>query len=213
MILPDWIASSPWFRRGLQAAAVVVVIAIIGGASWAWWRSKEAQGLAALSAATEIVDQAQSPQANPEVKDKAIKALESLLAEYPRLSAAPQVAYQIGNLKYSIGQYIPARSAYELALAKGASGSVQTLCRLGIGYTWEGEKNYAGAISAYEAALKALTARDFLYDEILMSEARAQELGGKPGAAIEIYQRLLKEAPTGRYADDLKNRIASLQSR
>ena len=53
----------------------------------------------------------------------------------------------------------------------------------------------------------------FLYEDTLMALARVQELGGKPGAAVETYQRLLKEIPDTRRADDLKTHLANLKSR
>src|SRR5439155_1062117 len=83
--------------------------------------------------------------------------------------------------------------AYELALAKGASGSLRTLVGMGVGYAWEAEKKYANAAQAYEAAVKGLGRKDFLYEEALMAAARAQDLAGKPAVALEIYQRLLRE--------------------
>jgi hypothetical protein len=39
-----------------------------------------------------------------------------------------------------------------------------------------------------------------------------QEFGGRRDAAIETYQRLLKDVPDSRRGDDVRTRIASLQS-
>ena len=57
------------------------------------------------------------------------------------------------------------------------------------------------------------TPKDFLYEEALMAEARAQELAGKPALAIDLYQRVLRDIPNSRHAEDVKNRVASLRSR
>jgi hypothetical protein len=38
-------------------------------------------------------------------------------------------------------------------------------------------------------------------------------LGSKPAAAVETYQRLLKEIPETRRSDDLKTHLANLKSR
>ena len=213
MLLPDWVRESRWVRIALQAAAALAVVALVVAAAWAWYRSQETRGLAALADATALVQRAQGPEATAQTRESAIKALEAVMADHPRLSAIPQVAYQLGNLKYGAGQYPAARGAYELALAKGASGSVRTLAGMGIGYTWEAEKNYANAAQAYGAAVKGLGRKDFLYEEALMAEARAQELAGKPAVALEIYQRLLREVPDSRHAEDLRNRVAGLRGR
>jgi tetratricopeptide (TPR) repeat protein len=213
MMLPDWVLRSRWLRLGLQAVAVVLVVALVGAGAWAWYRSQESRGLAALADATRLAQLAEGPQASSEARARAMQALEGVLTEYPRLSAAPQAAYQLGNLKYGTGQHVEARKAYELALAKGASGTVRALAGMGIGYTWEAEKNYANAAGAYDTVLKQLTPRDFLYEEALTAEARAQERAGKPAVALDLYQRMLREVPDSRRADELRSRIASLERR
>ncbi len=213
MTLQDWVRESRWVRNGLRAAAVLAALVLVGAGGWAWYRSQESRGLAALAEATALVQEADGPEAAPQARDKAIRALEAVIAEHPRLSALPQAAYQLGNLEYAAGQYAAARGAYYLALAKGASGSLRTLAGMGIGYTWEAEKDYISAAKAYEAAAKGLGQKDFVYEETLMAEARAQDLSGKPAVALEIYQRLLREGPDSRHAEDLRNRIASLRAR
>ena len=160
-----------------------------------------------------MVQRAEAPEASAEARAKAITALEAVVTQYPRLAAISQAAYQLGNLKYLAGQYNQARVAYELAVAKSSPGSIRTLAALGVGYTWEAEKNYANAAGAYEGALKGLGAKDFLYEEALMADARAQELSGKPDIALDVYQRLLRDLPDSRHADDLRSRIASLRGR
>jgi tetratricopeptide (TPR) repeat protein len=213
MTLPDWVRDSRWIRLGLQAAAVLAVLGLVAAGAWAWYRSQESRGLAALAEATALVQQAEGPEATSQARDRAAHALETVISEYPRLSALPQAAYQLGNIKYAAGQYSAARGAYELALAKGASGSLWALAGIGIGYTWEAEKNYPNAVQAYEKVAKTLGPKDFLYEEAVMADARAQELAGKPAVALEMYQRLLREAPDSRHAEDLRNRVAALRSR
>jgi tetratricopeptide (TPR) repeat protein len=209
----DWLADPRLRRWALPvAAAVVVVVAIAVGATM-WHRAQESRGEAALAAATALVQKAMAPDAPPDARDKAIAALDAVLRDHPRFSGTGQAAYQLGNLRYAAGAYGPARGAYELALAKGGPSSLRALSALGIGYTWEAEKDYAKAARAYEAAVKAMPSKEFLYEDTLLALARAQELGGQPAAAAETYQRVLKEVPDTRRADDLKARLATLKSR
>jgi len=209
MIFLDQVREWRWFRVAWQVAAALGGVALIVAAVWAWHSSQETRGLAALAEASVLAQQVERPEA----RDRAIKALEIVIAEHPRLSALPQAAYELGNLKYAAGQYPAARGAYELALAKGATGTLRTLAGSGIGYTWEAEKNYAAAAKAYGETLKGLTPKDFMYEDIAMAEARDQELAGKPAVAIEIYERLLRDAPGSRRAEIVRARIASLRSR
>src|SRR5262245_7173621 len=209
MMLLEQVRDARWFRIAWQAAAAVGAFLLIALAIWAWYSSQESRGLAALAEANVLVQQAE----RPENRDRAIKALEIVIAEHPRLSALPQAAYELGNLKYAAGQYAAARGAYELALAKGATGTLRTLSAAGIGYSWEAEKNYTNAAKAYSEARKGLTTKDFMYEDLTLAEARDQELAGKPAVALEVYERLLRDVPTARKAEIVRTRIASLRSR
>ncbi len=213
MNLPPWLEDALTRRLALQVGAGIVGVALIVAGGWAWLRWQESRGEAALAEATIAVQQAMAPQATPDARAQAIRSLQAILSNHSRFSGAPQAAYMLGNLQYAAGQYPAARGAYEVALTKGASGTLKALSAAGIGYTWEAEKNYANAAGAYEAGLKSMSAKDFAYEDTLAALARAQELGGKPAAAIETYQRLLKDVPDSRRAEDLKTRVAELKSR
>lgn len=199
-------------RIGLIAALVVVLVGGLAVGGWAWWQSQQAQGAMALAAASELAQAAQAPSASPAERAAAVQALETVIAQHPRYAGVPQAAYRLGNLRYAAGEYAAARGAYQVALAQGAKGAIRTLAAVGIGYTWEAEKDLAKAATAYEAALTGLGPADFLYEGILLDLARVQEFGGRREAALETYRRLLKDLPDSRRGDDVRTRIASLQS-
>lgn len=200
----------PWRWILLSGAAIVCVFLLtLGG--WTWWSSYQSRGLAALELATLRVQAAQAPQALAETRAEAIQALQSVITRYPWLTALPQAAYQLGNLRYQAKAFDGAREAYQLALAKHARGTLATLCQLGIGYTWEAQGNYANALRAFEAALQRLSAQDFLYEELLMGVARAHELLGQRDQAREAYHRLLKDLPQSRRVEEVRWRLASLE--
>jgi tetratricopeptide (TPR) repeat protein len=209
----DWLVGRPWTRWALVGAAAVVVIAAIASAGAAWYRSRDAQGAAALGLAITQAQRAEAAPGSAETRDRAIGALEGVIAEHSGSTAVAQAAYALGNLRYAGGQYAQARGAYELALAKGASGVVKAMAGNGIGYTWEAEKDYANAVQAYERSLKALGPKDFLYEDTLLSLARVQALAGKPAVALELYERALKDVPDSRRGDEIRARIAELKSR
>jgi tetratricopeptide (TPR) repeat protein len=212
VIYLDRVRESRWLKPTLLAAVALAIIGVVVAVGWTWYQWQQSRGLAALSDASALVQQAETPDAPSGTRERAIHALEVVIADHPRLSALPQAAYQLGNLKYSAGQYPAARAAYELAIAKGASGALRALAAMGIGYAWEAEKNYAAAAQAYATAAQDLGPKDFLYEEAFIAQARVEALAGKPAVALRIYERLLRELPGSRHAEDLRNRVAKLQS-
>jgi len=148
--------------------------------------------------------------AKPEDRTVAIQTLEATLARYPSSSAATQAAYQLAALRYDAGQHAAARSAYEIVLARGASGTLRTLAQAGIGYAWEAERDYPKAIDVYRGTLSRLGPKDFYYETLLMDLGRSEELAGRKAEAIETYRRLLKEIPQARRAPEIRARLTAL---
>jgi tetratricopeptide (TPR) repeat protein len=179
---------------------------------WLRQESYESRGLLALAEAGTLVREAQRPEA-AEARERAAQALEAVVTGYPRLSAAPQAAYQLGNLRFEAKQWAAARGAYQLALAKGAQGTLRRLSALGIAYAAEAEGNHAEAASALGALLREPEPRDFLREEALLALARVQELGGKPEAALETLRRFVTEMPESPRRDDVRLMVARLESR
>lgn len=198
-----------WAGRALLALALVG----LGWGGWMLWSTRaESHGAVALAQARLLLAQAQAPNPPPGAEGRAQKALEEVVAEYPRLSSGAQAAYQLGNLRFAAGQYPQARAAFQIAKARARSASLVSLASLGIGFTFEAEKNYEAAEKSYSETIKGAGPKDFLYEEAMSDMARVQELGGKRAAAVETYQKILKELPDGRRAEEMRARVAMLQS-
>ena len=76
--------------------------------------------------------------------------------------------------------------------------------------TLEAERDFPRAAEAYAALVKDLDPRSFLYEDALLDQGRCLELAGKKDDAIAAYQRVLKDVPTAKRADDVRSRLASL---
>lgn len=215
MALPGWTELGevgPW-RWVLVAGVALLVLLGVGFGAWSWYTTAQSHGLEAVAEAGALAQEALAPQATAAQRNAAITKLEEVIARYPSNRLVPEAAYHLGNLRYQARAYEAARGAYTLALAKGVGRTVAPLCRLGIGYTWEAEGKYGEALAAYREALTRLESGDFLYEETLISLARAEELVGKLVEARETYRRILRELPRTRRADDIRGRLASLESR
>lgn len=197
--------------RTLVAAGlglVLVAAIVVGG--WYWYDTQQRRVGAAYAEVMTRAYAAQAPQAGNDARARVARDLEQLIAQHPSGPSAAEAAYELGNLRYAAQQYPGARGAYELAVARGGSPTVRTLARVSIGYTWEAERNFPKAVEAYQGVAKDLGPRDFLYEQTLLDLARAQELAGRQADAVATYQRLLKEFPAARRADDVRSRLAIL---
>ena len=212
MSLAHLVHEHPALRWALWTVAGLLVVGIAWG-GWTLWKTRyEAQGAIAFTQARALVVQAQAPGASADARQRAEKALQDVIAEYPRLSSVDQAAYLLGSLRFASAQYGSARTAYQMAKDKAGSRTLAALAALDVGYTWEAEKNYAEAEKAYRSAISGADPKSFLYEEAMLAIARAQDLAGNRQAAIETYQRLLKDVPDSRRAEEFRSRMASLQA-
>ena len=205
-----WPPSRPSTRALVVAGAGFVVLVLLALGAWAWSDAQQRRVQGAYAAVMTRVQAAEAADAPAASKAAATRDLEQLLARYPSARPVPQAAYELGNLRFALQQYPAARSAYELALRRGASSLIRALARSGLGRAWEAERDFARAAEAYGALVKDLDPRSFLFEDALMDQARALELAGRKPEAVAAYQRLLKDLPTARRADEVRIRLATL---
>jgi tetratricopeptide (TPR) repeat protein len=200
----------PSARALIAAAAGIVVLGAVAFGGWYWYDVQQRRIGAAYAEVMTRAYAAQAPQSPADARARAADDLERVIAQYPSGASAADAAYELGNLRYASQQYAPARAAYELALARGASPTVRTLARASVGYTWEAERSFGKAVDVYAALAKDLGTKDFFYEQAMLDLGRAQELAGRTPDAIATYQRLLKELPGARRADDVRGRLTTL---
>jgi tetratricopeptide (TPR) repeat protein len=199
-------------RWALAGGLVVLVAAGAVAGAWAWHARGDAQAREALAQAADLATRALAPEAPADLRPQAQAALEAFLAAHGSRRLAVQAAYRLGDLHFAAGRPAQARAAYEQARARGAAGILSSLAALGVAYTWEAERDWHRARTAFEAVVRGLGPRDPLYEEALAGLARVQEAAGQAAAARDTYQRLLKDIPDTRRADEIRIRLARLDS-
>ena len=202
----------PSRRTLLVVAVAVVAVALAGAGAWAWWAAAAREADAAYAALAVRIRAAEAPDAAADVRARAIREVEAALARHPSASGAALAAYQLGNLRAAACEPAAARGAYEIARAKAGSRTLRALAQASIAYTWEAEKKYDRAASALQQALGGAGPKDFLYEQLLTSLGRIQELSGQKAEAIRTYQRVLAEVPQTRRTEEIRARLLALGS-
>ena len=190
------IGSIAWpSARTIAIAVVAVVVLLLAGfGGWLWYDAQQRRVQEAYAEVVARVQLAQAPDAPAETKVTATRDLEQWLSRHPSARAVPQAAYELGNLRFGLKLYAGARTAYELSLQRGASGTLRPLVQASLARTWEAERDFARAADAYGALLKDLSPRSFLYEDALLDQARHVRAGRPQGRR----RRDLPEAAQGR---------------
>ncbi len=198
----------PAARWGMLGVGGLLVAVVAGSAVWAILQQGEAAAGRAFTAASATYRQAMAGRDAGQLTT-ATTALRRFLADHPRSRSAAQASYMLGNLAYERRDFDAARAAFEEA-ARRQSGTIGALSRLGLGYVWEAKGDPGQALAAYRQALTGRAPKDFLYVELLLGVARAQELQSDQAGAIETYRRLLHDVPDLPRAGEVRSRLAAL---
>jgi tetratricopeptide (TPR) repeat protein len=205
MTWPAWLS---W--RLLAASGVgLALLAAVAVGGWLWSETRERRAAAAYAGPLARLSTARGSPLTPETRAGIARDIEAALAQEPAAGPAAQAAFELGNLRAADRDWPRARSAWEVAVARG-TGTVRILAQAGIGYAWEAERNLPKALDAYQAAIAPLRPGDFHYEELLLAIARVQELRGDKAAAVETYRRFLKEIPGSPRAEDVRIHLAGL---
>jgi tetratricopeptide (TPR) repeat protein len=206
-----WFGALPArIRFPLLAVISLVLLALIGAGVWSWIGRREETAQRALGTVLVTAHRALgSGQASD--LEAAAKALRQFLDGHSSTEASQQAWYVLGQVEFRRRQWDAAVAAFAEA-ARRDRRSLGALSRLGQGYAQEAKGDAARALEVYQQALAGLGPKDFLYGDLLLAKARAQELTKDPAGAVATYKQYLKDLPAAERADDVRIRLALLGS-
>lgn len=141
--------------------------------------------------------------------DKKLKALETLIEEFPRTKAAFTSQVTVGHLYYQKKDFPRAVSAYQTALSKGQFPTpFRILIHENLAYSYEQKGDLQQAAKAFlEISQEKET---LLKEDAYLNLARVYQKMGKPQEAKATYQSFLKTFPKSIYATMIQDRLAKL---
>jgi tetratricopeptide (TPR) repeat protein len=197
-------------RWTFLAVTSVLLLALVGAGVWSWLGRQEDAAQRALGAALVTAQRAVGSGQAADL-ETAATALRQFLASHSGTQASHQAWYVLGQVEFRRSQWDAAAAAFGEA-SRRDRGSIGALSRLGQGYAHEAKGDAARALEVYQQALGGLGPTDFLYGDLLLAKARAQELIKDSAGAVATYKQYLKDLPTADRVQDVRIRLALLGS-
>ena len=206
-----------WFRElpsplrwTLLSILGALALALVASAVWSWRGRQEAAAQTALSPVAATAQRSVASGQTGEL-EAAAKALRDFLAQHSATRAGQQGWYLLGQVEFRRQLWDAAVTAYAEA-ARRDGGTIAVLSRLGEGLALEAKGEAARAVEAYQQSLSGRGPKDFLYGELLLAKARAQELSKDSAGAVATYKLYLKDLPASERLEDVRIRLALLGS-
>ena len=113
------------------------------------------------------------------------------LQNFPRTSSGKLSILYKGNIHLRLGEFEEAIKAYESFLQKaGKEKLYRSFAMEGLGYSYEGKKDYEKALNAYQKIIDL--GENFQLENAYLGMGRCYEKLGKNKEALENYKNFLK---------------------
>jgi tetratricopeptide (TPR) repeat protein len=193
-------------------AGIIVLVIVLGLVFYQMWdRKKEADAGQKLSAAMEMYQRVSSPyrEGSPSEYKTALGGFDDVIKQYPGTSSGKFSLLYKGNIHFKLGELDEAIKAYQAFLEKAGKETLYRLFGLeGLGYAYEGKKEYAKAIDAYQQIVAM--GETFQSGDAYLSLGRCYERLGKNQEALENYNAYLKTAKKSEMTNAVLRKVSLL---
>jgi tetratricopeptide (TPR) repeat protein len=132
------------------------------------------------------------------------------ITKFPRTSSGKISILYKGNIHLRLGEFEEAIKAYESFLQKGGKEKLyRSLATEGLGYSFEGKKDYEKAVNAFQKVIDL--GERFQLGNAYLGMGRCYEKLGKNKEAIENYKNFLKVSQKSQMTNIILRKISNLE--
>lgn len=177
-----------------------------------WERKNEENAYQLFNLAVGIHQTVNTPNREGSIQEykNVLEKFKEVIEKFPRTSPGKiSVLYQ-GNLHLWLGEYEEAILSYESFLQKaGKEKLYRSFALEGLGYSFEGKKDYEKAIEAYQKIIQI--GENFQISNAYWGMGRCFEKLGKNKEALENYKSFLKVSQKSMITNTVLRKISNLE--
>jgi tetratricopeptide (TPR) repeat protein len=199
--------------KKIGAGGIILFILLLSGVIFQRWESKkEEEANQAFSLAVEIYQRASSPyrEASTVEYKNALEKFNEVIHKFPRTSSGKFSLLYKGNIYLRLDEFEEAIKTYSSSLKTMGKVNIYRVFALeGLGYAYEGKKDYEKALSAYQKILEV--SEGFQLADAHIHIGRCYERLGKNKEALESYKAFLKVAQKSKMTNAVLRKISLLE--
>jgi len=199
--------------KPVAAGGVIVLVLILAFFFFQRWeKKKEGNAYQMFTLAVETYQAASTPYREgslQEYKD-VLEKFDEIVTKFPRTSAGKLSMLFEGNLHLRLSEYEEAIKAYDAFLQKAGKEKLYRIFAMeGLGYSYEGKKDYQKALNAYQKIVEL--GETFQSPDAYLGMGRCYEKLGKNKEAVENYRNFLRVSQKSNMSNTLLRKISSLE--
>jgi len=199
--------------KKIAAGGIIVLIILLSLFLFQRWESqKEEEAYRKYSLAVEIYQIANSPsrEGPPSEYKNLLEKFDEVITKFPGTSSGKFSLLYKGSIQLHMGEFEEASKSYQTFLKRAGKEKLYHLFALeGLGYAYEGKKDFEKAVNAYQEILKL--GGSFQWGGTYLSIGRCYEKLGKNKEALENYKAFLKVSEKSPMSNGVLRKISLLE--
>jgi tetratricopeptide (TPR) repeat protein len=178
-----------------------------------WEKKNEEEAYRKFSFAVGIYQMISSPYREGSVSEykNVLEKFNELITKFPRTSSGKFSLLYKGNIHLRLGEFEDATKSYQTLLQKGGKEKLyRSFAMEGLGYSYEGKKDYEKALQAYQKLLEE--GESFQLANAYLDIGRCYEKLGKNKEALENYKAFLKVSQKSMMTNAVLRKISLLEN-
>jgi tetratricopeptide (TPR) repeat protein len=199
--------------KPVTAGVIIVLVLILAVFFYERWAKKnEGNAYQMFTLAVETYQAASTPyrDGSPQEYRTVLGKFDEIITTFPGTSAGKLSILFKGNLHLRLGEFEEAINAYETFLKKAGKEKLYRIFAMeGLGYSYEGKKDYEKALDAYRKILKL--GENFQLASAYLGMGRCYEKLGKNKEALENYKDFIKVSQKSNVTNAIIRKISLLE--
>jgi tetratricopeptide (TPR) repeat protein len=200
-------------RRIVSGGIVLLIVLIAVFLYLRWEKKSEEDAYRRFSSAAFLYQMVSSPprEGSPADYKTVLEKFGEVAAKFPKTSSGKISLLYQGNIHLRLGEFEEAIESYQTFLQKAGKEKIyRTFALEGLGYSYEGKKEYEKALQSYEKVLGE--GEPFQQGDAHLNMGRCYEKLGKKKEALENYKAFLKVSQRSMMTNAVLRKISILEN-
>jgi tetratricopeptide (TPR) repeat protein len=192
-------------------AGIVLILLLVVFSFQKWERKNEENAYQMFHLAVETYGMVSSPyrEGSPQEYRTVLEKFDEVITKYPRTSSGKIALLFKGDTYFRLGEFDNAITAYEAFLQKtGKEKLYRSFALDGLGYSYEGKKEYEKALDAYRRLVGL--GEGFQSSDAYFGLGRCYEKMGKTKEALENYRNFIRVSKKSEMTNIVLRKISDL---
>jgi len=199
--------------KPIAGGGIIVLILILSLVLFQRWeRRNDESAFQMLNLAAETYQMVSSPYREGSTQEykNILERFNEVVTKFPRTSSGKLAILYQGNIDLRLGEFDQAIQAYESFLQKGGKERLyRSFAMEGLGYSYEGKKDYEKAINAFQKEIEL--GENFQLANAYLGLGRCYEKLGKAKEAVENYRSFMKVSQKSEMSNIVLGKISNLE--